>query len=244
MAPAIVEQEKIMKKIAIGAAAVILASALSGCGGGGSGGSVQAPTVVTSFPLQAGYKALAASGLQKDFTVSGTCGGSGRKTVSPASTAATFEGKSALASTVTLTMNLTNCTPASTAQSFTTYADSNYVPLGFNSVGVNYGVYLTPPTIPTSVSVGATAIIGTENLYTNSTKTTSNGTQVLSYVVQADTSNTAIITLIAKIFNSSGTLTATEQDSYRIDAAGTLTPLTVDIQSANGSTTHLVLTYK
>jgi len=231
-----------MKNIACGVA-VILASVLAGCGGGGGGSSVQTPILVTSFPLQSGYKALLASGLQKNFTVSGTCSGSGSRTTSPANTATTFAGVAAFSSTSTMTMSLTNCTPTSTAQTFTSYVDSNYVPLGFNSVGINYGVYLTPPSIPTSVAVGATAVIGTENLYTDSTKTTANGTQVLSYVVQADTSNTAIINLIAKIYNQAGMLTATEQDYYRIDTAGTLTPISADVQYSNGSTLHLVLTY-
>ena len=239
---AIVEQGKTMKKIAIGVA-VILASALVGCGGSSGGGSIQASSEVTSFPLQAGYKALIAGGLQKTFTVSGTCSGSGSKTTAPASTSATFEGSAALSSAATLTISFTNCTPASIAQTFTSYVDSNYAPLGFNSVGVSYGVFLTPPSIPSSVFVGATATIGTETFYTDSTKKIGNGTQVLSYVVQADTSTTAVINFISKIFNSSGTLTAIEQDFYRINASGTLAPLTSDIQYSNGSTTHLVLTY-
>lgn len=229
-----------MKTIPI-VAAVILTSSLTGCGGG-SGGATQAAQVL-SFPLQAGYKSLIANGTSKNFSVSGSCTGSGNKTASPASTAATFEGLPALSSTSTLTMTLTNCTPASSAQTFTSYVDSNYAPLGFNSVGVNYGVFLTPPSIPASVSVGATATIGTETLYTDSTKKIGKGTQVLSYVVQADTSSTAIINLISKIFNQSGTLTATGQDLYRIDATGVLTPISSDIQYANGSTTHLVMTY-
>lgn len=197
----------------------------------------------TSFPLQSGFKALVASGYSKNFTVSGTCTGSGNKSSSPATTPATFEGVAGLSATATFTMSLTNCTPASTAQTTTAYFTSNYVPLGFNNIGVKYAVYLIPPTIPTSVTVGGTGTIGTETLYTNSTKATGNGSIVQSYVVEADTSTTAIVNLIAKIYNASGTLTATEQDRYRIDATGTLTPTSIDIQSSNGSTTHLVLTF-
>lgn len=220
---------------------VILASAVAGCGGGGSGSTPV--TQILSFPLQAGYKALISSGLSKTFSVSGTCTGSGSKTVAPATTSATFEGATALSSTATLTMSLTNCTPASTAQTFTSYVDANYAPLGFNSPGVNYGVYLIPAIVPVTVSVGATATIGTETLYADSTKKVLNGTQVLSYTVQADTSSTAIINLIAKNYNAAGTLTATEQDLYRVSATGALTPISADIQYANGSTTHLLLTY-
>lgn len=121
--------------------------------------------------------------------------------------------------------------------------DSNYVPLGFNSVGVNYGVYLTPPTIPASVTVGLTGIIGTITLYTDSTKAVGNGRQDISYIIEADTSTTAIVNLISKLYNAGSTLIATEQDRFRIAATGALVPISADIQYANGSTTHLLLTY-
>lgn len=216
---------------------------LAACGGGGSGDSGPVTPAVTSFPLQAGYKALVANGMTKSFTISGTCSGSGNRSTAPATTAATFEGKTGLSSTTTITMTFTNCTPASIAQSSTSYFDSNYVPLGVNSIGVNYGVYLTPLVIPVSVSVGSTGTIGTETLYTNSTKVTGSGTNVMSYVVEADSSSTAIVNLIAKIYNASGTLTATEQDRYRLTSTGTLTPTSTDVQYANGSTNHLVFTF-
>lgn len=228
--------------------AVALSTAfLAACGGGGGGGTPAATGPVastSSFPLISGYKALVANGLSKSFTVSGTCTGSGTKSSSAATTAVTFEGVAGFSATSTLTMSLagTGCTP-SVAQSSTSYVDTNYIPRGFNSVGVNYGVYLTPLAIPTSVSVGGTAILGTETLYTNSTKATGNGRIDQSYVIEADTASTAIVNLIAKIYNASGTLTATEQDRYRIDAVGTLTPTSFDIQYANGSTAHLVLTF-
>ena len=214
---------------------------LVACGGGGGGGGTAGPVTSTlSFPIGTGVKSLAASGLSKNFSISGSCTGTGTKTASPANTPSVFEGVTGFSATVTLTMTVAApCT--SLAQSYTSYVDTNYVPLGFNSIGVNYGVYLTPPVYPTSVSVGATGIIGTENLYTNSTKTVSNGTTVSSYVVTADTATTAIIDLIGKIYDATSTLTATEQDYYRIDASGALTPLSTDILYTNGN--HLILTY-
>jgi 5-enolpyruvylshikimate-3-phosphate synthase len=89
--------------------------------------------------------------------------------------------------------------------------------------------------------VGNTGILGTETLYTNSTKTVRNGTVTTSYVVEPDTSSTAIINLIGRIYNASGTLTQTEQDRYRINATGNLTPVSANIQYSN--TTNLVLTF-
>lgn len=219
-----------------------IAGLLAGCSGGGGESSPTTPIqAVTSFPLQSGYKSLIANGLTKSFTVSGTCSGTGTKTSAAATTAATFEGVSGFSAAVTLTMSLSSCSPASIAQTSTAYFDSNYVPLGMNSVGVNYGVYAAPLAIPSSVKVGDTGLIGTMNLYTNSTKATSNGSQQLSYVVEADSTTTAIVNLIGRVYSAGNTLTATEQDRYRIDSVGTLTPLTADIQYSNG--THFVLTY-
>lgn len=91
--------------------------------------------------------------------------------------------------------------------------------------------------------VGNTGTIGTQTLYTNSTKTVGNGTSVVSYVVEADTATTAIINLIDRSYNAGGTLIATEQDRYRIDAVGTLTPVSADIQYSYTSTTHLVFAF-
>jgi hypothetical protein len=194
--------------------------------------------------LQTGYRTLIANGLTKSFTVSGTCSGTGTKASSAAATSTTFESLPALSATSTLTMSLTGagCTP-SIAQSSTSYFDTNYVPRGFDSVGVNYGVYLIAPIIPATVTVGGTGLIGTETLYTSSTKLTGNGRIDSSYVIEADTADTAIINLIAKVYDSVGTLNATEQDRYRITSTGTLTPTSIDIQYSNTSTAHIVLTF-
>ncbi len=196
-----------------------------------------------SFPLQAGYHTLAANGWAKSYTIAGTCTGSGNRASAPATTATTFEGSPAMSGVSTINFSFSNCTPASIAQTETLYYDTNYNPVGFNSVGVNYGIYLRPASIPVSVSVGGTGIIGTKTLYTDSTKATGNGRIDSSYVVTADTSTTAIVTLIAKIYNSIGTLTATEQDAWRVASSGALTPVSTDIQYAYTSTTHLIITY-
>lgn len=232
---------KLKTTLALSLATIFLAA----CGGGSEGSSaVPQPAASTaSFPLQSGYRTLVANGLSKSFSVSGTCSGSGNKSSSPANTAATFEGVAGFSATSTLTLSYTNCTPASTTVTSTVYVDSNYVPLGVNSIGVNYGVYLAPFVIPTSVTVGGTGTLGTQTLYTNSSKATLNGRVDQSYVIEADTSTTAIVNLISKLYNAAGTLTATQQDRYRITSTGTLTPTSIDIQAANGSTNHLVFTF-
>ena len=238
-----------------------VAVVLSGCGGGGSDSQPQTPSAL-SFPLQDAYKALVAKGDVRTFSVSGSCGGSGNRTTAAAKGGATFEGATALSAVTTTTMALSGCTPASSAQTTTSYFDQSYTPLGEVVVGGSYGVYLTPPVIPVAVSVGSAGVIGTLTKYTSSTKTKPTcGTVNLSYAVEADASNTAIVNLIQKDFELPNTgqpifttpsttcaslgpvLTQTAQSRYRITASGSLTPMSTDIQYANGSTAHLVLTY-
>jgi len=222
---------------------------LSACGGGGGGGGGAAtapPGKVTStlaFPLLAGYKAMVAAGYSKTFTISGDCSGSGSTTRAPVSTATTFEGSPALSGGVTLTWTLTNCTPTSLASTYTAYYDSNYLPLGSSNGVDSYNLYLTPPSIPASVMVGATAASGTLTGYTTSAKSVFTGTQVVSFLIEPDTATTAIVNVISKGYNSSTTLLYTGQDRFRMTSSGTLTILSSDIQYATGSAIHLVLTY-
>lgn len=140
-----------------------------------------------------------------------------------------------------MNMTLSGCTPSSINSTSTAYYDNNYIPLGSNSIGVNYAVYQAAPPLPTSVSVGETGTYGTQNLYTDSTKATGNGSIVQSYVVEADTSTTAILNRISKHYNAAGNLTATEQDRYRIATVGALDQISADVQYATG--VHLVITY-
>lgn len=227
---------------------------LAACGGGSGEGSGGGPSVAVavaavplSYPVLSSFQGLVARGEAKSFVVSGTCTGAGTRTTSPAATEATFEGVAGLSATTTLTMSLTGagCTP-SMAQTFTTYFDTNYLPRGFDSVGANYGYYLLKPNIPTTAAVGATGLIGTQLLFLSSEGRVGNGRIDSSYVIEADAANspnTAVLNAIAKIYNASGTLTATEQDRYRMTPTGTMTPISIDIQYTNASATHWVLTF-
>jgi hypothetical protein len=144
-----------------------------------------------------------------------------------------------------VTQTLTNCTPASYANTAIDYYDTNYIPLGYDDTasGGEYAVFLTPPSIPTAINIGDAGIMGTRTLYSNSAKTTLTGTSVYSYAVEADSASTAIINLISKHYNPSSVLTYTSQSRFRITSSGALTRLSQDIQYANGSTLHLLLTF-
>jgi hypothetical protein len=214
---------------------------IAACGGGGgdSGGSVAS---TSSFPLQSGYSARLAAGATDNLTVSGSCAGTATMTTA-AATAATFEGIVGYAVSQTVTTALTGCALSSGAVSGTAYFDSAYAPLGSSIIGVVYATFVTvPPPLPAAVTVGATAVLATLTTYTDSTKTVTTGQRVLSYVIEADTANTAIVNLIARDYNASNQLLATQQTRLRIAANGTLTMVSIDVQYSTTSTAHLVYT--
>lgn len=231
--------------------ALFTSAFLFGCGGGGGGGTAAAPAVpvgpVTStltFPYLQAQKAGVAAGHNQSFVVSGSCTGTATSTQAPATTPAVFEANpAALSAFATLTATLTNATgitgcPPTLAQTVTSYFDSNYTPLGYNQIGFNYGVYLIPPIIPVSVTVGSTGVIGTETLYTDASKTIFNGRNDISYVVEADTASTAIVNIITMNYNSANTLITTAQGRSRISATGTKTPISLEITDNKGI--HLI----
>ena len=218
--------------------------ALAACGGGGGGGTAATPAPVatpSSFPLKAAYAAMTAAGYTKSFTISGSCSGSATVTQGGAIGGASFEGNvGVLAASQTLTTTFTNCTPVSSAATSTGYYDSNYNPLGSFIAGSLYRVFPAAISIPSSVTVGSTGTIGTSNNYATSAKSALIGQTAISYVIEADTATTAIVNLIARTTDSSGRLTSTEQDRFRITAAGAAAPVSIDIQYAVTSTAHLV----
>lgn len=227
------------------------ATLLAGCGGGGSdsSGTSSPPTVpatTTSFPLQAGYAARIKAGSNDDFTVTGPCAGTANISNGAASPIV-FEGSSGFAATQSATFILTNCTLGRTVLSGTSYFDATYAPLGSSTTGAVYEKSLTAPVgLAASVKVGDTATVATFTRYADSTKAVVIGQRVLSYVVEADSANTAtaIVILISKTYDTAtpAQLLVTQQSRYRIAADGSLSIITIDNQFSAPSTDHYVYT--
>jgi len=102
------------------------------------------------------------------------------------------------------------------------WVDSNYVPKG-ESGGSEYLVVTGTSTIPTAARINDTGIFYTANRYASSTKAVFLGTETVSYVVEADTASTALLSIISVEKNKSGTTTSTSRNQYRITPAGTFT---------------------
>lgn len=222
----------LVRALALAAGIVGLAS----CGGGGGG---DAPVAATTYPLQAAYRASFIAGSSTNYTVSGSCLGTASEVDAPA-VPATFEGVAGFSSSNTFTLNLSNCTPATTVSTGADYVDASYTPIGSVSDGEEYGrISGTPTPLPASVKVGDSGSIGTLQLYTDSSKTTATGTRVLSYVIEADTGSSAIVNIVGRDYDLNGQLLSTQQSRYRILTDGTITPVSIDIVAG---ALHLVLT--
>jgi hypothetical protein len=230
-----------MKRLSV--AVVLVVASLIGCGGGG-GGSPAAPVASTdNFPLTT----ILTNSLQSSsntFTISGTSSGaavSGSGTVTRGSlSAGTFEGSAAQQRTTTVTGSFTvNGSTYSLNSSQISWVDSNNSPVG-ESGGTDYVVVTGTPTIPATIRVNDTGTLYTANRYSNNTKSVLRGTLTLTYVVEADTASTALLTLIRAEKDTSGTTTSTSSAQARITPAGGLSR--VKETSLEGATS-LVITY-
>jgi hypothetical protein len=206
------------------ALAVISFALLAACGGGG-GSSVPVASTA-SFPLLT-VLANALQASSNTYSISGTVNGSavtGSGTVTRgALSAGTFEGSSAQQRTTTSTGSfIVNGQNIPLNSSGVDWYSSNYYPLGSSS-GEDYVVVTGSAVIPTTVKVNDTAIIYTANIYSNSSKTLLRGTATMSYVVEADTETTALLTLISTEKNSVNTVISTSTQQVRITPTGIFT---------------------
>jgi len=235
---------KVMMRINCFTPILVVLIALTACGGGGSGASAQ------TYPFRAALEKLTRAGSAFQLIATGTpatsakdgeCNGVLNETDGAATIPATFNGKVGWSSSITASIHFDNCVPADVSASETDYFDSNYLPIGSVVTGGNYGVYLVPPVVPESVSVGNSGVIGTLSFFTDSTMATPDGHADRTYVIEPDTSATAIANAISKVYDATGVLTSTSQVRYRIDIKGNLSIISQELVQINGSgTTRLV----
>lgn len=216
---------------------------LTACGGGGSGGTPAPVASTSTFPLftihvntlQASSNTFSYSG-----TVDGTAiTGSGNVTRGGLSSG-TFENIAAQQRTTISTGSISGngqTLPINTTS--VSWFDSNYLPIG-SSGGEDYVVVNRPAVIPATVRVNDTGILYTSNRYSTSSKTFLRGTDTVSYVVEADTATTALLTFIHTEKDNSNSVTSTVTRQMRITPTGSFTR-TKDTLLSGSST--LTVTY-
>jgi outer membrane lipopolysaccharide assembly protein LptE/RlpB len=223
---------------------IAVTALLTACGGGGGGG-VSVPVASTeSFNLKTVWANTLTSSSSNNYTISGTVSGvavSGSGTVTRGNlSAGTFEGLPAQQRTTTATGSVVvNGVTVALNTSSIDWVDSNYVPKG-ESGGEDYVVVTGTPTIPTTVRINDTGTLYTANRYFSSTKAVLRGTSRATYVVEADTSSTALVTLIIEEKNTSNVTTSTSSAQFRITTAGAFTRIKETLVEG---TSTLIVTY-
>ena len=218
---------------------------LAGCGGGGGGTTLPVASTST-FNLQSAYKSYYATSASYKFNITGTysanaISGSGSAVVGSVSSG-TFEGQSALQQTTTVTGSFTaNNQTIPLAASSISWVDTNYMPRG-TSGGSEYIVVDGSASIPTAAKINDTGSVFTAKRYTTSAKTTLLGTRTVTYVVEADSGTTALVTLIDVDKNNAGTTTSTSTSQYRITTANTFTKIKeTAVDNVNGISLTLTI---
>lgn len=192
---------------------------------------------------------LTARGSSSNETILGLCSGTRTFNDAPASGGATFLGGPALSAVGVSTTAWTNCTPASSSSTGTSYYDTNYNDIGSVSQSGRLGQWANFK-LPTTVKVGDVGIISVFNYYTDTTKNTADGRREVSYIMESDTANTAIINIISKYYNpfvannttKDGKLSLTTQYRYKLDTtSNNLKMISTDLQyyiAGSNTTAH------
>jgi hypothetical protein len=225
---------------------VLLALALSACGGGSGGsGGIATPT---TYDLQAGYAGFVMNGETSTVTLSGNVisngvstpfTGTGTLTVSPA-TSATFNGTTAQAQVVGISGTLAAAGQSIPYSSTVTdyYGAGTVTFLGENSQA-EFDVASTPLSYPTSLVGGATGTLGTLSRYTDNTMAISLGTVQLSYdaIAPATAGGPLTVNITTKTYDTQNALVETDVTTYSLASSNTMTLVKGTIQSASGNLT-------
>jgi hypothetical protein len=203
---------------------------------GGKGGDDEAPPAAAAtpvvpvastleFPLRAANAVLAlrgepavalyARGTADSPSTLGMCSGTLVLTATSINYPQLFAGAMRQFSINTVKTNYSNCVPGISDSQVFTYYDDSYLMLGSVGTGI-YSEWPVPAAFPVAVTVGMSGAIGTEWLYTDSTKLTSLGKIEYSYVVEPDTATSAIVNLTARRFDAADQLLHTIQQRRRI----------------------------
>jgi len=223
---------------------IAMLAGLSACGGGGDSGS-STPPVATPYPLSAAFQSYVQSAAVTNYAVSGGCTGTATNSKTALYSLKGYGGVRGYRYSNTLTLNFTNCTPASQVVVTSNDFDASHRPTAVVISGVEYDTY---PNLsfdfPVSAKVGDTAPVASINRYSDSTMTQLIGTESVSFVVEAygTSTSTAIVNVISKNYDASNSLLSTQQSRFRIDTSGSFSPVSIDVQFSTTSTTHLLYT--
>lgn len=209
---------------------------LAACGGGGGDSSPVASA--KTFDLKAIYATYLNNSYAYKISISGTVSGvsvagSGNVTLGKLQSTQ-FEGNAALMKTSVITGTITadgRSIPYSGSSQG--YYDSNYNPIGTSSD--TYSVVNSSTAMPTAAKINDAGLWMILKNYSSSAKSYSIGSRSVSYALGADTESTAILTLIYTDKDTSGNITSTVSDKYRVSVTNSVVPLSESLSSPSSS---------
>jgi hypothetical protein len=222
-----------------------LAALITACGGGGGGSSSDGPTTI---PIATAYNDLIVQGLETQTNITGTVselvlGGEATVTFS-GTVAATFEGVTGMSSGMSIDGLLSvgqspPVIPVSHVQ--VTYYDSDYEEIGGTSeggpAGSSYAVVTAATALPKNAKAGDTGTIYTATTYSGPAKMAVIGSKTLRYRVEADSSNSLILTLSSQFLDINNQQVENDDFRFRVDKKGTLSLLSVVVTGGNANVT-------
>ncbi len=233
-----------MKRVATGRSLAILgliAVVMNACGGGGDGGSLQSG----AYDLQTGYANLVTAGLTTAVNLSGTVisdgvstafTGTGTFTLA-AGASTTFDSAAAVSQQETLSGTVTADGQSApyTALATNYYAAGTYAYLGEMATGL-YAVAQSPLVYPDSVVAGSSAVLGTVDVYSDSTMSTPLGSSKVSYAVTAsDVADALTVTITTLEYDTMNNLIETDVATYNLSSGNVLSLVSITSQTQTGN---------
>jgi hypothetical protein len=186
---------------------------------------------LASYDFKTAFKNRILQGTSKTFNVTGVCQGTFSITDSPAAKTI-WNGQAAYAVGTTEIVNMPNCHLQWNSQSHITYYDLNFVEIAKTHSDGSYSEY-AKSSQPMSVKAGDTGSLGTWTRWDNTSKSSKRKTDVHSYVVEADTTNSVIFTETDRTYDNNNQLELTSQFRVRLNAAGILEWVSATVDLAN-----------
>jgi hypothetical protein len=215
----------------------------AGCGGGGYGGGNPPPMSLSSVPGESAFVAYLQSSHQNTLTALNG-GSTYTLQVNGAATAGTttFNGSAPAYGTIeTLALGKDGVAVAN-GSSTQYYLLNPYVPLGeVSSTGSPYGVVINPSPLPATFDVGASGALETLTFYHDSTKTTVDASETITYSVTTNTYTALLVCLNSTISGvtaqgtTDGLANGSESDCFTEDASGNVALLSITL-TVNGMT--------
>lgn len=226
----------------------VAAALLAACGGGGGGGGQQAAVTI---PLSTAIANYVNQSRSSTVSISGSVTGggqtlpvSGSAIVTESTGPGTFEGQAALRKSMSLSGSVSVLgTSAPFSDSSQAFFDSNYRPLGATG-STSYCVTTASTALPATARVGDSGSWFSQTCYEGSSKLAPTGTSTTAYVIEPDTSTTAVLKLLVTSAATGGP-TLTSQSTFRVGGDGSITRLQDKAEfQIDGDSMSLTMTYQ